>query len=300
MIKFLVDLNNACSDYAIAGTLSLLHQIFKIVCVIVPIILIVFASINMGKLMINPDDKKGIGNIAKKIMAAIIIFIVPNFLDIVVHFNTLSDTTETNFSVLSCLTNSENSSKSIGLAIYNEGAGTEKGTGLGGMFGDLSGLKNYTSSSGGSSSDVAGDGAQKLINIAKKEIGNNERDGTHMKYETYMGFSGNAPWCAMFVSWCANQAGFIESGIIPKYAACRSGVSWFQNKNAFHKEGSGYTPQPGDIVFFGPNGGSHTGIVVKSDANNVYTIEGNTSDRVAERTRPRATGYVYGYGTPAY
>ena len=76
-----------------------------------------------------------------------------------------------------------------------------------------------------------------------------------------------------------------------------SGVSWFQNKNAFHKEGSGYTPQPGDIVFFGPNGGSHTGIVVKSDANNVYTIEGNTSDRVAERTRPRATGYVYGYGT---
>lgn len=251
--------------------------------------------------MINPDDKKGIGNIAKKIMAAIIIFIVPNFLDIVVHFNTLSDTTETNFSVLSCLTNSENSSKSIGLAVYNEGAGTEKGTGLGGMFGDLSGLKNYTSSSGGSSSsDVAGDGAQKLINIAKKEIGNNERDGTHMKYETYMGFSGNAPWCAMFVSWCANQAGFIESGIIPKYAACRSGVSWFQNKNAFHKEGSGYTPQPGDIVFFGPNGGSHTGIVVKSDANNVYTIEGNTSDRVAERTRPRATGYVYGYGTPAY
>ena len=166
------------------------------------------------------------------------------------------------------------------------------------MFGDLSGLKNYTSSSG--SSDVAGEGAQKLINIAKKEIGNNESDGTHMKYETYMGFGGNDPWCAMFVSWCANQAGFIDSGIIPKYASCSTGVSWFQSKNAFHKEGSGYTPQPGDIVFFGPGGGSHTGIVVKSDANNVYTIEGNTSDMVAERTRPRATGYVYGYGTPAY
>ena len=121
-----------------------------------------------------------------------------------------------------------------------------------------------------------------------------------MKYETYMGFSGNEPWCAMFVSWCANQAGFIDSGIIPKYASCSDGVSWFQSKNAFHKEGSGYTPQPGDIVFFGPGGGSHTGIVVKSDANNVYTIEGNTSDMVAERTRPRATGYVYGYGTPDY
>lgn len=297
MIKFLVDLNSSCSDYAIAGTLNLLYKILKMVRVIVPIILILFASINIGKLMINPDDKKGVGSIVKKIMAAIIIFIIPNFLDIVVHFNTLSDTTETNFSVLSCFTNSETSSKSIGLAVYKEGAGTEKGTGLSGMFGDLSGLKNYTNSSG--SSGVAGEGAEKLINIAKKEIGNNEADGTHMKYETYMGFGGKDPWCAMFVSWCANQAGFIDSGIIPKFASCKVGVAWFQNKNAFHREGTGYTPQPGDIVFFGPGGSSHTGIVISADANYVHTIEGNTSDEVAERDHPRDSK-IYGYGTPAY
>lgn len=296
MIDILVDLNSACSDYAVANSLNLLYKIFKMICVIVPIILVVFASINMGKLMINPDDKNGIGGVAKRIIAAIIVFMIPNFLDIVVHFNTLTDTTNTNFNVLSCFSNSENSSKAIGLAVYKEGAGTEKGTGLSGMFGDLSGLKNYTSSSSG----VAGEGAQKLINIAKKEIGNNESDGTHMKYETYMGFGGSDPWCAMFVSWCANEAGFIDSGIIPKYASCSDGVSWFESKNQFHREGTGYTPQPGDIVFFGDGGGSHTGIVVSADANNVYTIEGNTSDMVAEKTRPRATGYVYGYGTPAY
>lgn len=297
MIKFLVDLNSACSDYAIASSLNLFYKIFKIICVITPIILIVFASIDMGKLMINPDDKKsgGVARIAKKVMAAIIIFIVPNFLDIVVHFNTLSDTTKSNFSVLSCFTNAETSAKAIGVAIYKEGAGTEKGTGISGMFGDLSGLKNYQGSSG-----VTGEGAQRLISIARDEIGNNEADGSHMKYENYMGFSASDPWCAMFVSWCANEAGFIDSGIIPKYASCSVGVSWFESKNQFHLEGSGYTPQPGDIVFFGPGGGSHTGIVVSADANNVYTIEGNVSDEVAERTRPRATGYVYGYGTPAY
>ena len=139
-----------------------------------------------------------------------------------------------------------------------------------------------------------------LINIAKKEIGNNESNKGYLKYMNYYPEDPSQPWCAIFVSWCADQAGFIQSGIIPKYESCSTGVSWFQSKNAFHKEGSGYTPQPGDIVFFGPGGGSHTGIVVKSDANNVYTIEGNTSDMVAEKTRPRATGYVYGYGTPAY
>lgn len=298
MINVLVDLNSACSDYAIASSLNFLYKVFKIVCVIVPIILILFASINMAKLMINPDDKKGVGGIFKKIIAAIIVFIIPNFITIIVDFYSIGIGSNANYSVIACFKNSKTSAKAIKKAAYKEGAGTEKGTGLSGMFGDLSGLSKYQSSSG--NSGVAGVGAEKLINIAKKEIGNNKSDGTHMKYETYMGFSGNEPWCAMFVSWCANQAGFIDSGIIPKYASCSDGVSWFQSKNAFHKEGSGYTPQPGDIVFFGPGGGSHTGIVVKSDANNVYTIEGNTSDMVAERTRPRATGYVYGYGTPDY
>ncbi len=296
MIKFLVDLNSACSDYAIASSLNLFYKIFKMVCVITPIILIVFASIDMGKLMINPDDKKsgGVAKIAKKIMAAIIIFIVPSFLDIVIHFNTLSDTTKSNFSVLSCFTNAETSAKAIGTAIYKEGAGTEKGTGISGMFGDLSGLKNYTSSSG-----VAGEGAEKLINIAKKEIGNNETNKGYLKYMNYYPENPNEPWCAIFVSWCADQAGFIQSGIIPKYELCSDGVEWFQNKNQFHREGTGYTPQPGDIIFFGSGGGSHTGIVVSADANYVHTIEGNTSDEVAERDHPR-NSKIYGYGTPAY
>lgn len=298
MINVLVDLNSACSDYAIASSLNFLYKVFKIVCVIVPIILILFASINMAKLMINPDDKKGVGGIFKKIIAAIIVFIIPNFITIIVDFYSIGIGSNANYSVIACFKNSKTSAKAIKKAAYKEGAGTEKGTGLSGMFGDLSGLSKYQSSSG--NSGVAGVGAEKLINIAKKEIGNNESNKGYLKYMNYYPEDPSLPWCAIFVSWCADQAGFIQSGIIPKYESCSTGVSWFQSKNAFHIEGSGYTPQPGDIVFFGPGGGSHTGIVVSSDTNNVYTIEGNTSNAVAERTRPRATGYVYGYGTPDY
>lgn len=298
MINVLVDLNSACSDYAIASSLNFLYKVFKIVCVIVPIILILFASINMAKLMINPDDKKGVGGIFKKIIAAIIVFIIPNLITIIVDFYSIGIGSNANYSVIACFKNSKTSAKAIKKAAYKEGAGTEKGTGLSGMFGDLSGLSKYQSSSG--NSGVAGVGAEKLINIAKKEIGNNESNKGYLKYMNYYPEDPSLPWCAIFVSWCADQAGFIQSGIIPKYESCSTGVSWFQSKNAFHIEGSGYTPQPGDIVFFGPGGGSHTGIVVSSDTNNVYTIEGNTSNAVAERTRPRATGYVYGYGTPDY
>lgn len=297
MIKLLVDLNSNCSDYAIAGALNLFYKIFNMLCVIVPIILILFATLNTAQLMINPDDKKGVGSIFKKVAAAIIVFIVPSLLNIVVHFYNLSEvnTSETTFGVLSCFTNAKTTAAAITAAVYNEGAGSEKGSGLKGMFGDLSGLKNYSSGSG-----AVGEGAQRLINVALGEIGNNESDGTHMKYENYTGLSSEDPWCAAFVSWCANEAGFIDSGIIPKYTSCSVGVAWFEEKDAFHLEGSGYTPKPGDIVFFGPGGGSHTGIVESVDADYIHTIEGNTSDSVAKKDRPRSTGYVYGYGTPAY
>lgn len=297
MIKVLVDLNSNCSDYAIAGSLSLFYGIFKMLCIIAPIILIVFATLNTAKLMINPDDKKGVGSIFKKIVAAIIIFIVPSLLNIVVHFYNLSGVNSegTTFSALSCFTNAETTAATITAAIYDEGAGNEKGSGLKGMFGDLSGLRNYSSGSG-----AVGEGAQRLINVALGEIGNNESDGTHMKYENYTGLSSEDPWCAAFVSWCANEAGFIDSGIIPKYTSCSVGVAWFQEKGAFHLEGSGYTPKPGDIVFFGDGGSSHTGIVESVDDDYIHTIEGNTSNSVAKKDRPRGTGYVYGYGTPAY
>ena len=308
MIKLLVDFNTGCSDYAIASSLTLLYNIFKIICVIVPIILILFASIDMTKLVFNPDPKKGItiNGIFKKVIATIIIFIVPNLINIIVNFYSIGTNSNANYSIAACFNNSKTSAKAIEKAVYKEGAGTEKGTGLSGMYGDLSALKKYQSNNG--SSGAASEGAQKLISIAEKEIGNSESNKGYLKYNNYFHASPSDAWCAMFVSWCANEAGYIESGIIPKYASCSVGVEWFRNKNAFHTEGSGYTPQPGDIVFFGPGGGSHTGIVVSSDANNVYTIEGNTgndshtntSDMVSERTRPRATGYVYGYGTPAY
>ena len=27
-------------------------------------------------------------------------------------------------------------------------------------------------------------------------------------------------WCAIFVSWCANECGYIDAGVVPKFAGC--------------------------------------------------------------------------------
>lgn len=307
-MQILLDLNESCSDYAVASSLRLFYDVFKMVSIIVPIILIISVIVSLVKLMINPEDKKGLPGIYKKGMAALLIFLLPNFITTIVNFyNSSSPDSNTVFNVLTCFQSSKKTADTITTAIYKEGAGTEKGSGLSGMFGDLSGLKQYT----GSSSGVAGEGAQKLINIAIGEIGNNVADKTHEKYAIAMGNPTDWAWCGMFVTWCSNQAGFVNSGIMPSYQHCSVGISFYQGKNEFHLASSGYTPKPGDIAFFGNGGNDHTGIVEKVDANYIYTIEGNTScegeatklckgsNGVSRKTRPRV-GWVYGYGSPAY
>lgn len=118
------------------------------------------------------------------------------------------------------------------------------------------------------------------------------------KYNSWYGVPANTYWCAVFVSWAGNQAGLIQDGKIPKFASCRRGVQWFQDRNRF--KGRNYMPDPGDVIFFtwaglGSGVVDHVGIVVSADENYIYTMEGNTlNNRCAQRKRPWST--VYGFG----
>jgi len=141
------------------------------------------------------------------------------------------------------------------------------------------------------------DYASRLVEVALNEEGYVEGYNNDTKYGDWWGIP-NGEWCAMFVSWCANEAG-ISTAIIPKYAACTVGREWFEQRKQFqYKEN--YQPKKGDIIFFLSNGASHTGIVTGSDKTYVYTIEGNTADRVAQRSYPLQHRTITGYGTPNY
>ena len=116
-------------------------------------------------------------------------------------------------------------------------------------------------------------------------------------------------WCACFVSWCANECGYIDTGVIPKFAGCVNGVQWFKDRGQWAD--NSIEPTPGMIIFFdwdspngssGPQGGQsdHVGIVEKCENGIVYTIEGNSGDSC--RQRQYSVGYyeILGYGIPAY
>ena len=55
-----------------------------------------------------------------------------------------------------------------------------------------------------------------ILNVAAGEVGVQEGSDGYTKYGAWYGFPRD-PWCAMFVSWCANQA-HIPTSVIPKTA----------------------------------------------------------------------------------
>ena len=147
------------------------------------------------------------------------------------------------------------------------------------------------------------DQRHKIIEIAQRQIGYKEGPNNANKYGAWYGMD-NQPWCAMFVCWCAMQAGVSDS-IIPKMAYVPNIVDWYKAKGLYRNKKL-YSPRTGDIVFFGNS--SHVGLVESVSGNTVVTIEGNTSehgdnpngDGVYRRYHGIADGWIMGYACPAY
>lgn len=99
-----------------------------------------------------------------------------------------------------------------------------------------------------------------MIEIATKEIGNNENDGSADKYFRDLGFKTTArktPWCAAFVNWVLKQAGLPGTkNNLAKSFIGRSdgyghvGIKVAENKmiNGNWDNRVGYSPLPKTII----------------------------------------------------
>ena len=163
-----------------------------------------------------------------------------------------------------------------------------------------------------------GNQIEDLIAVATTQLGYKEGNsssqlggttagsGNYTKYGQWYGINPGA-WCAMFVSWCANQAG-ISTSIIPKHASCDVGMNWFKNNGRWQYSaafGGTYTPKRGDLIYFGNNpsnlnDSTHVAIVTGVDSTKVYTVEGNKSNICQNYSYSLTDDYIFGYGLPAY
>jgi hypothetical protein len=146
---------------------------------------------------------------------------------------------------------------------------------------------------------------EQIVAVAESQIGNVGGE----PYWRWYGFSSRVEWCACFVSWCANECGYIEAGVIPQFSVCDRGVEWFQERGQW-ADGTA-TPVPGMIIFYdwdapdepsGPQDGEsdHVGIVQKVEDGYVYCIEGNAGDSCVQTKRQVGHYEILGYGIPLY
>ena len=132
-----------------------------------------------------------------------------------------------------------------------------------------------------------------LVAIAQSQIGNEGGE----TYWRWYGFEDHVDWCAIFVSWCADQAGMLETDSIPKYAVCDDGIRWFIRNGKWYNRR--IEPKAGMIIFFDwdDDGVSeHTGIVEKCEDGLIYTIEGNSHDVCKRKWYAAGDKTIMGYG----
>lgn len=142
----------------------------------------------------------------------------------------------------------------------------------------------------------------------------------------------DTPWCACFVSWALEKAQElgVVNGEVPRFAGVKNGVELF--KELDHTYGAWkssvyylpdqldmlekgkmeselrdyiakneYTPLPGDLIFFDWSDDEnrnydHVGAVLYAENGKVYTIEGNSNNRVAIRGYDLNDPCIIGYG----
>jgi len=153
---------------------------------------------------------------------------------------------------------------------------------------------------------IAQDGATgKAVYNALDQIGAKESDQSYKKFTQ----GRTEAWCADFVSWAYEKA---NGGVCPwgyrdkkgNYKAAVTEIADWGRKNSLFRENNQQSRnnlKSGDLITFKNSIGNHIGMVsrVDKDANGnvtaIHTIEGNTSDKVAERTYPVTNSQIAGF-----
>ena len=141
---------------------------------------------------------------------------------------------------------------------------------------------------------VPGAGSDDIVAVALSQVGN----VGGQPYWSWYGFSSRVEWCACFVSWCSEQCGYIESGAMPKFSYCPTGVEWFRSRGQWLGRNS--IPPTGSTIFFDWGGdgiADHVGIVESCDGSTVYTIEGNANNACKQLSYAVGDRRILGYGT---
>jgi CHAP domain-containing protein len=128
------------------------------------------------------------------------------------------------------------------------------------------------------------------VGVAEQPPGSNDSPRIAQFRQATAG-SGVGPWCAYFVSWAARQAGAPIGDSGQGFGRVDDVWAWGE-RTGRAMPAAGTTPQPGDLIVWD----EHIGIVQSVDPDGtIHTVEGNSSDKVSQRTYGSDGGGAIGY-----
>ena len=156
-----------------------------------------------------------------------------------------------------------------------------------------------------------------VVNIARQQIGYTERADGWTKYGQWYADHiakhnafATAPWCAMMITWCANEAGLLDGETFPdtspQGSSCPSMLAWYEERGCRYPASE--LPRVGDLVFYSwdsTKNPDHVGIIDRVTGClptecEIRSVEGNISNTVIVRTIPYTDTRVLATVRPKY
>ena len=288
------ELGNCCNDQGIAIVLDTLRRIAEIVQIVVPIILILAAAIEFSKLVMNPDDKKGLSRIKNMGIAAVVVFFIPMLANVILNMMPQS------FSVSACWNQAKTMAESSRSQTfkYISPYKNKKSTSIISNPGDYEKGDEKKTDDGTGGSLAPGD-AQGILEGAAKVHAMYEQNGwfyysnlnqlrwNDVKYSTNN--PSKATCCATFVGSAFLVGNVFPENVINKYNYnSQYGISELCEAQGWTKITSYSQLAAGDIVIMsGPEGGSAPGHVQIYAGNGTWYNAGSTN--AIQRKNPYAS-----------
>ena len=222
------EIGSCCQDYSLITLLDIVRKIFDIIQIIVPIFLIVMATFNFIILVANPETKNGIKKIINQFLAALIIFFIPTFLNVVLNMMPSS------FQIADCWNQAKNNAEILKAnELKFQITDGRKKTSI------LVNPSDYEK--GEKKEDTVGSATgKKIAEYALQFVGE--------EYELFGKWDGNLPYtptcCAGFVSGVYSHFGY------KIYSSNPYLVTDLRDNKKVYVEISGDEIQAGDIVFY--------------------------------------------------
>ena len=302
------ELSSCCHDPGIISLIAIIKNIMDIVQIVVPILLIVYLSIQLTRMVVNPEEKKGMSKIKNQILATILVFVVP------VIVNAFMNIMPQTFQISACwnvaggkdeviMSKSQeykNVHKEKANKLFNDRSAYEKGE------------KRQDNSSTGEAGGLAAGDAKGIIEGAEK---------VHKMYESqrwfYYSSLGQLKWndikystnnpskatcCATFVGSAFLVGGVFPEGTINKYNYNSvDGINSLCKAHNWIKVSSYGSLKAGDIVIMTAPGSSGPGHVQIYAGNGTWYNAGSTN--AVQRANPyssNASGrFLWAWRIPA-